>query len=247
MSTNKCCCLFTAGFNHKVKHGHKWSVISFYSFFLDSQQLFYPFISASSTASGDQTAHIWRYMVQLPTPQPVADISVSTKSLFFFSPLNILKLVSVPVVNASSSPSYISSRHPVKTTWTSQTKMRPTARRRGRTTALPSVWRLQLSAAIRVWWSLLIGWLGANRLWRLPGTEPPICTMWRRQSWSTHSLVGRRKYWNMKYCVYYKNVEPTLRKICLSISLKLTWWHFISWVELTQLLWRVFGYIVRFG
>uniref|UniRef100_A0A3P9BGB3 WD repeat-containing protein 37 n=1 Tax=Maylandia zebra TaxID=106582 RepID=A0A3P9BGB3_9CICH len=37
--------------------------------------LFYPFISASSTASGDQTAHIWRYMVQLPTPQPVADIS----------------------------------------------------------------------------------------------------------------------------------------------------------------------------
>lgn len=169
------------------------------------------------------------------------------KVAFSFSPLNILKLVSVPVVNASSSPSYISSRHPVKTTWTSQTKMRPTARQRGRTTALPSVWRLQLSAAIRVWWSLLIGWLGANRLWRLPGTEPPICTMWRRQSWSTHSLVGRRKYWNMKYCVYYKNVEPTLRKICLSISLKLTWRHFISWVELTQLLWRVFGYIVRFG
>uniref|UniRef100_A0A4W5LU34 WD repeat-containing protein 37 n=1 Tax=Hucho hucho TaxID=62062 RepID=A0A4W5LU34_9TELE len=27
-------------------------------------------ISAMSTASGDQTAHIWRYMVQLPTPQP---------------------------------------------------------------------------------------------------------------------------------------------------------------------------------
>uniref|UniRef100_I3KMJ1 WD repeat-containing protein 37 n=1 Tax=Oreochromis niloticus TaxID=8128 RepID=I3KMJ1_ORENI len=44
------------------------------------RNLFYPFISASSTASGDQTAHIWRYMVQLPTPQPVADISVSTKS-----------------------------------------------------------------------------------------------------------------------------------------------------------------------
>uniref|UniRef100_A0A8D0A3I2 WD repeat-containing protein 37 n=1 Tax=Sander lucioperca TaxID=283035 RepID=A0A8D0A3I2_SANLU len=31
--------------------------------------------SLSSSASGDQTAHIWRYMVQLPTPQPVADIS----------------------------------------------------------------------------------------------------------------------------------------------------------------------------
>uniref|UniRef100_A0A8C8DXD3 WD repeat-containing protein 37 n=1 Tax=Oryzias sinensis TaxID=183150 RepID=A0A8C8DXD3_9TELE len=27
------------------------------------------------SASGDQTAHIWRYMVQLPTPQPVADVS----------------------------------------------------------------------------------------------------------------------------------------------------------------------------
>uniref|UniRef100_A0AAZ3Q407 WD repeat-containing protein 37 n=1 Tax=Oncorhynchus tshawytscha TaxID=74940 RepID=A0AAZ3Q407_ONCTS len=32
-------------------------------------------LSALSTASGDQTAHIWRYTVQLPTPQPVADIS----------------------------------------------------------------------------------------------------------------------------------------------------------------------------
>uniref|UniRef100_A0AAY4B4M7 WD repeat-containing protein 37 n=1 Tax=Denticeps clupeoides TaxID=299321 RepID=A0AAY4B4M7_9TELE len=27
------------------------------------------------TASGDQTAHIWRYMVQLPLPQPQADVS----------------------------------------------------------------------------------------------------------------------------------------------------------------------------
>lgn len=33
-----------------------------------------PFVSS---ASGDQTAHIWRYVVQLPTPQPVADTSVS--------------------------------------------------------------------------------------------------------------------------------------------------------------------------
>lgn len=31
-----------------------------------------------SSASGDQTAHIWRYAVQLPTPQPVADTSVSS-------------------------------------------------------------------------------------------------------------------------------------------------------------------------
>nr|XP_031300688.1 WD repeat-containing protein 37 isoform X5 [Camelus dromedarius] len=28
------------------------------------------------SASGDQTAHVWRYAVQLPTPQPVADTSV---------------------------------------------------------------------------------------------------------------------------------------------------------------------------
>ncbi|MEQ2258831.1 WD repeat-containing protein 37, partial [Xenotaenia resolanae] len=27
------------------------------------------------TASGDQTAHIWRYMVQLPAPQPPPDVS----------------------------------------------------------------------------------------------------------------------------------------------------------------------------
>lgn len=38
------------------------------------------FASLSSSASGDQTAHIWRYMVQLPTPQPVADISVSSST-----------------------------------------------------------------------------------------------------------------------------------------------------------------------
>uniref|UniRef100_A0AAQ4RQC2 WD repeat-containing protein 37 n=1 Tax=Gasterosteus aculeatus aculeatus TaxID=481459 RepID=A0AAQ4RQC2_GASAC len=30
-----------------------------------------------SAASGDQTAHIWRYMVQLPAPQPPPDVSVS--------------------------------------------------------------------------------------------------------------------------------------------------------------------------
>uniref|UniRef100_A0A668AMH2 WD repeat-containing protein 37 n=1 Tax=Myripristis murdjan TaxID=586833 RepID=A0A668AMH2_9TELE len=33
------------------------------------------YMGHQGSASGDQTAHIWRYMVQLPTPQPVADIS----------------------------------------------------------------------------------------------------------------------------------------------------------------------------
>uniref|UniRef100_A0A4W5LVQ7 WD repeat-containing protein 37 n=1 Tax=Hucho hucho TaxID=62062 RepID=A0A4W5LVQ7_9TELE len=33
------------------------------------------YLGHAGSASGDQTAHIWRYMVQLPTPQPVADIS----------------------------------------------------------------------------------------------------------------------------------------------------------------------------
>uniref|UniRef100_A0AAY4ADV9 WD repeat-containing protein 37 n=1 Tax=Denticeps clupeoides TaxID=299321 RepID=A0AAY4ADV9_9TELE len=33
------------------------------------------YVGHAGSASGDQTAHIWRYMVQLPTPQPVADIS----------------------------------------------------------------------------------------------------------------------------------------------------------------------------
>ncbi|KAG7455160.1 hypothetical protein MATL_G00253630 [Megalops atlanticus] len=36
---------------------------------------FHPTEQMALTASGDQTAHIWRYMVQLPAPQPVADIS----------------------------------------------------------------------------------------------------------------------------------------------------------------------------
>ncbi|EPY86875.1 hypothetical protein CB1_000294005 [Camelus ferus] len=31
--------------------------------------------SSCGTTSGDQTAHVWRYAVQLPTPQPVADTS----------------------------------------------------------------------------------------------------------------------------------------------------------------------------
>nr|XP_043884373.1 WD repeat-containing protein 37 isoform X4 [Solea senegalensis] len=34
---------------------------------------FHPTEQMALTASGDQTAHIWRYMVQLPTPQPVAE------------------------------------------------------------------------------------------------------------------------------------------------------------------------------
>ncbi|XP_063466065.1 WD repeat-containing protein 37 isoform X5 [Symphalangus syndactylus] len=36
---------------------------------------FHPSEQLALTASGDQTAHIWRYAVQLPTPQPVADTS----------------------------------------------------------------------------------------------------------------------------------------------------------------------------
>ncbi|XP_056913855.1 WD repeat-containing protein 37 isoform X3 [Takifugu flavidus] len=36
---------------------------------------FHPTEQMALTASGDQTAHIWRYLVQLPTPQPVTDIS----------------------------------------------------------------------------------------------------------------------------------------------------------------------------
>ncbi|XP_074049320.1 WD repeat-containing protein 37 isoform X3 [Macrotis lagotis] len=36
---------------------------------------FHPSEQVALTASGDQTAHIWRYMVQLPTPQPTTDTS----------------------------------------------------------------------------------------------------------------------------------------------------------------------------
>uniref|UniRef100_A0A8D0I9F6 WD repeat-containing protein 37 n=1 Tax=Sus scrofa TaxID=9823 RepID=A0A8D0I9F6_PIG len=36
---------------------------------------FHPSEQLALTASGDQTAHVWRYAVQLPTPQPVADTS----------------------------------------------------------------------------------------------------------------------------------------------------------------------------
>ncbi|XP_058504080.1 WD repeat-containing protein 37 isoform X3 [Solea solea] len=36
---------------------------------------FHPTEQMALTASGDQTAHIWRYMVQLPVPQPPPDVS----------------------------------------------------------------------------------------------------------------------------------------------------------------------------
>lgn len=36
-------------------------------------------LSFPVAASGDQTAHIWRYIVQLPTPQPTADCNVSNQ------------------------------------------------------------------------------------------------------------------------------------------------------------------------
>uniref|UniRef100_A0A668AZD8 WD repeat-containing protein 37 n=1 Tax=Myripristis murdjan TaxID=586833 RepID=A0A668AZD8_9TELE len=35
---------------------------------------FHPTEQMALTASGDQTAHIWRYMVQLPAPQPTPDV-----------------------------------------------------------------------------------------------------------------------------------------------------------------------------
>jgi len=39
---------------------------------------FHPSEQLALTASGDQTAHIWSYAVQLPTPQPIADTTVSS-------------------------------------------------------------------------------------------------------------------------------------------------------------------------
>lgn len=44
-----------------------------------------------STASGDQTAHIWRYMVQLPAPQPPPDVSVSSFALHFRVSVGVLR------------------------------------------------------------------------------------------------------------------------------------------------------------
>ncbi|XP_075068181.1 WD repeat-containing protein 37 isoform X1 [Mixophyes fleayi] len=46
---------------------------------------FHPTDQMALTASGDQTAHIWRYMVQLPTPQPTADTSISGEEEVEFS------------------------------------------------------------------------------------------------------------------------------------------------------------------
>uniref|UniRef100_A0A3Q3R2P1 WD repeat-containing protein 37 n=1 Tax=Monopterus albus TaxID=43700 RepID=A0A3Q3R2P1_MONAL len=37
---------------------------------------FHPTEQMALTASGDQTAHIWRYLVQLPAPQPLSDVNV---------------------------------------------------------------------------------------------------------------------------------------------------------------------------
>ncbi|XP_077368472.1 WD repeat-containing protein 37-like isoform X2 [Festucalex cinctus] len=36
---------------------------------------FHPTEQMALTASGDQTAHVWRFLVQLPAPQPVADVT----------------------------------------------------------------------------------------------------------------------------------------------------------------------------
>ncbi|XP_040208602.1 WD repeat-containing protein 37 isoform X1 [Rana temporaria] len=46
---------------------------------------FHPTDQIALTASGDQTAHIWRYVVQLPTPQPTADTSISGEEEVEFS------------------------------------------------------------------------------------------------------------------------------------------------------------------
>ncbi|KAF0046500.1 hypothetical protein F2P81_000133 [Scophthalmus maximus] len=46
---------------------------------------FHPTEQMALTASGDQTAHVWRYMVQLPTPQPVADMSTPCEDDVDFS------------------------------------------------------------------------------------------------------------------------------------------------------------------
>uniref|UniRef100_A0A671Z1F4 WD repeat-containing protein 37 n=1 Tax=Sparus aurata TaxID=8175 RepID=A0A671Z1F4_SPAAU len=43
---------------------------------------FHPTEQMALTASGDQTSHIWRYMVQLPAPQPPPDVSVSSFVLY---------------------------------------------------------------------------------------------------------------------------------------------------------------------
>ncbi|XP_010767317.1 WD repeat-containing protein 37-like, partial [Notothenia coriiceps] len=60
---------------------------------------FHPTEQMALTASGDQTAHIWRYMVQLPTPQPVADISMKLSQ----SMLSFFYLHSKPVFSSSCS------------------------------------------------------------------------------------------------------------------------------------------------
>ncbi|XP_061112406.1 WD repeat-containing protein 37-like [Conger conger] len=46
---------------------------------------FHPTEQMVLTASGDQTAHIWRYMVQLPAPQPVTDINAPCEEDVEFS------------------------------------------------------------------------------------------------------------------------------------------------------------------
>ncbi|XP_043920619.1 WD repeat-containing protein 37 [Protopterus annectens] len=46
---------------------------------------FHPTEQMALTASGDQTSHIWRYLVQLPTPQPAVDTSMSGEEEVDFS------------------------------------------------------------------------------------------------------------------------------------------------------------------
>lgn len=51
-----------------------WKYSYLFSLSLSFFSLLFPY-----AASGDQTAHIWRYIVQLPTPQPTADCNVSNQ------------------------------------------------------------------------------------------------------------------------------------------------------------------------
>ncbi|CAI9583097.1 unnamed protein product [Staurois parvus] len=69
---------------------------------------FHPTDQIALTASGDQTAHIWRYVVQLPTPQPTADTSqISGEEEVDFSDKDELDRMEIfrVIVPMSESPS----------------------------------------------------------------------------------------------------------------------------------------------
>uniref|UniRef100_A0A674DNW2 WD repeat-containing protein 37 n=1 Tax=Salmo trutta TaxID=8032 RepID=A0A674DNW2_SALTR len=68
--------LGTASAGRQLQYIPIYSSKTYYVFLFPVNSIkFHPTEQMALTASGDQTAHIWRYTVQLPTPQPVADIS----------------------------------------------------------------------------------------------------------------------------------------------------------------------------